>query len=278
MIKLGEFTFPPRPDAGGGWWYEDLTDWFSLPTSKSGRSSRPVWHGSFSPGVPYRESASPSFKLHYDGESPADAALALRHLNGLAAHVDLIAMTVDAHDGELTRMVEVKNIDTPDTHGSELVTTTVYCWAADPLLYGPLVAASTGVPTPGVGVADPVLDPFQEGAPGNLGRVAFTNSGKAPTSVEIAVTGGLSAGVQVHVIETGQTLRLERLIPDGSVIRFNSRTGRATIDGQSDVTGFLTVDEWPMVPPGETYTFQFTPLGIASGVPQLTVSARPAFF
>lgn len=179
----------------------------------------------------------------------------------------------------LGRTVRVTQVAPASRRGGDLKRVlTVYTEAADPLMYGLETVGSTGVPTPGVGVADPITDPFSEGAPGNLGRVAFTNTGTAPTSVTLMVAGGLSGGVEIRVVETGEILRLERLIPDGSVVTFRSRTGRAVIDGQSDVTGFLTVDDWPQVPAGATRTFQFTPLGVATGTPSMSVSASPAYF
>ena len=275
-ISLSGMTFPDT--ATSGWWFSGLIGWGSVTDAKGGLSDRPIAHGSFDPGVAWRESVSASFVVHFGAESGVDALVGLRELRGLAAATSLVEMVVDIGDGPFSRMVRVHSIEVPDTHGRSAVTATVYVQAPDPLAYGPTVTASTGVPTAGVGVADPITDPFSEGAPGNLGRVTFTNPGTAPTSVTVVVAGGLSEGVEIRVVETGEILRLERLIPDGSVVTFRSRTGRAVIDGQSDVTGFLTVDAWPQVPAGATRTFQFTPLGAQSGTPSMSVSAAPAYF
>ena len=63
----------------------------------------------------------------------------------------------------------------------------------------------------------------------------------------------------------------------GTQIRLDSRTGRANIDGQSDVTGFLTVAEWPEIPAGEIRRYQFLSLGSSSGTPTLTVCASATY-
>lgn len=274
-ILLGGMTFEAY--ASTGWVFSDLTDWLTVTDAKGGLSGRPIAHGSFDPGEWLRESASPSFRVAYVGADSVDALRALQRLRAIGVSKSLIPMTVDLGDGAMTRNVRVQSIDVPDTHGRSSVSATVYTQAADPLLYGVEVSGVTGVPTAGVGIADPIIDPFQEGAPGNPGRVELTNVGTAPTTVRITVAGGLSGGVQILVVETGEVLRMERLIPDGSTVTFDSRTGRAKLDGQSDVTGFMTVDQWPQIPAGSTRTFQFMPQGTQSGTPTMRVAANPAY-
>lgn len=276
MINLNGMMFASY--ATDGWVYSDLTDWLSVTDAKGGLSDRPTYHGSFDPGAWLRESASPSFRCHYLGDDSASALVALTALRGMAGSDTLVPVTVDLGDGQRTRQVRVHSITVDDTHARSAVSATVYLQAPDPLMYGSLVSGTTGVPTPGVGIADPLTDPVSEGSPGNLGRVVIQNTGTAPTAVTITVTGGLAEGVEVLVIESGQVLRLERLIPNGSQVVFKSRTGRVQLDGQSDVTGFLTVDDWPQIPAGATRTFQFAPLGETSGTPQMTVAAFPAYF
>lgn len=262
-----------------GWFFSDLLDWDGLTEVKGGLRDRPIAHGSFSPGPALRQYAAPSFVATYMGATGADAAVAARKFTGALSGLDSLRMEFQDDDGlALWRRVRVKRA-VPIEHrgGNRIRRFEVYVEAADPLLYGAEVSGTTGVPTPGVGIADPLRDPVAEGAPGNLGRVELLNSGTAPTSVRIAVQGGLSDGVQVQVVETGEVLRLERLIPDGSRVEFDSRTGRVSIDGQSDVTGFLTVDQWSQVPAESARTFQFTPLGVLSGTPTMRVALFPAY-
>ncbi len=274
VVKLGGMVFPGS--APSGWWFSELTDWLSVPDAKGSWSERSNAHGAFGAGFGWRGRVSPSFRVHFAGADGAEALQALTVLRGLAGH-ESVPMAVDLGDGERTRLVRVESVDVPDTHGRSVVSAVVYCTAADPLMYGATVSGSTGVPTPGVGIADPIVDPISEGAPGNLGQVTVANDGTAETSVRVTVAGGLD-GVEVTCLQSGRVLRLGRLIPKGSSVVFDSRTGRVALDGQSDVTGFLTVDEWSQVPPGLSYTFQFTPIGAVVGSPSMTVELDPAYF
>lgn len=144
--------------------------------------------------------------------------------------------------------------------------------ADDPRVYGPAQVGSTGVPTAGVGVADPIIDPFSEGAPGNLGRVAIVNTGTAPSEPRVRVTGGLSGGFELRHIEVGRVIRVTREIFDGSFIDIDMGSGAVWIDDQSPVPASdVPVSEWVSVAPGATATLQFTPLGVVTGTPTMTV-------
>lgn len=283
-LSLGSFGFDDGRmlDEGAhtGWFFSDLSDWEGLPEAKGDLLPRPVSHGSFQPGAVFREIAVPSFIAKYVGADAAEASAAVRSFVGECGRGGLRSMTVVDDDGlELSRMVRVKRVEhSARRGGSRVRSVTVYAEAPDPLRYGPLSSGSTGVPTPGVGIADPLHDAVQEGEPGNLGRVQITNGGTAQTWPRLVVSGGLGAGVQVQCIESGRVLRFERMIPDGSFVVFDSRTGRVLLDGVSDATGFLTVDEWSSIPAGSACTFQFVPLGAVVGSPSLMVEAAPAYF
>lgn len=115
------------------------------------------------------------------------------------------------------------------------------------------------------------------GTEGVSGRVSASNTGTADTYSTFEVTGGLSGGFMLTWVPTGAEIRFVRPILTGSTVFLNPRTGRASIDGQSDVSGFLTKSEWWPVLPGEVGEVQFTPLGVTSGTPTLTVRTAAAF-
>lgn len=115
------------------------------------------------------------------------------------------------------------------------------------------------------------------GTVGSLGRVNTPNEGTGDTFSLLTVTGGLSLGFLLTYIPTGALIRFDRQVPLGSEVTLNPRTGRAVIDGQSDVSGFLTVSDWWSVPPGEDGAVQFAALGDATGTPTLTATTSPAF-
>ncbi|WP_416394227.1 MULTISPECIES: hypothetical protein [unclassified Curtobacterium] len=117
---------------------------------------------------------------------------------------------------------------------------------------------------------------FNWGTTGITGRVSVTNTGTATTVSTFSVTGGLSGGFELVWVPTGQRIRFERPIDVASAVQINPRTGRVTIDGASDVTGFLTASQWWSVPAGSTGEVQFTPLGTVTGTPTLTARTAPA--
>lgn len=142
--------------------------------------------------------------------------------------------------------------------------------ANDPRKYGVSQTVSTGLPTSGGGVVEPVVEPFSDGVGGDPGRVTLTNTGNADTIPTFMVSGGLSGGFELICIEKGARIRLERLIPDGSVVTVDMASGQAWIDGQSPISGNLTIAEWWRIEPGETVTVQFVGLGVVTGTPTLT--------
>lgn len=118
---------------------------------------------------------------------------------------------------------------------------------------------------------------FDFGANGTLGRVTLYNEGTATTWPELRVTGYLEGGFFITCIETGEQVRYERVIPAGSVVVINTRTGMATIDGASPGSGFITRRGFPSLPPKTVRTLQFNPIGNAGAGAQFTAVYRPAF-
>jgi phage-related protein len=114
------------------------------------------------------------------------------------------------------------------------------------------------------------------GADGTTNRLAVTNLGTAESFPLLKVSGGVSSGFVVTDVTTGAVVQFSRLIPVGSQVTVNQRTGRASIDGQSDVSANITIRQFFSIPPGQTHILQFTPLG-PSGGPKLFVTLAPAF-
>lgn len=148
--------------------------------------------------------------------------------------------------------------------------------APDPRRYGPARTTSTGLPVTGVGVADPLIDPFTEGGGGDPGRVTVTNNGTTDTVVTFTVTGGMSEGCELTRVDTGQRLRLEWPIAAGNTVLFDPDEGQVWLDGQSPISGYLTRADWWALGPGETVLVQFAALGDVTGTPTLTATWRDA--
>ncbi|WP_323512705.1 hypothetical protein [Subtercola sp. RTI3] len=150
--------------------------------------------------------------------------------------------------------------------------------APDPLKYSARMLLSTGLPVPGGGLRWPLRWPLRFGLGNSSGRVKVLNVGTADSRNIMTVTGGGSTdGFQLIAVGTGQTLTLERAVPDGSTVTFNSRTGRVYLDG-SDITRFLTDDDWFVAPAGGSLTVQFLALGEVTGIPILTIEHQAAYW
>lgn len=152
----------------------------------------------------------------------------------------------------------------------------------DPNLYEEDQVFTTGVPHSGGGLTFPLgTNPakyWDFGADGISGRVSFTNYGTAATWATLSAGGGLSGGFVATDVTSGMTVKFERVIPDGSVVQINQRTGRAFIDAPgNDVSGYITERGFFHIGPGETHQIQFSGLGAVTGTPQFSLTAAPAY-
>ncbi|TFD41757.1 hypothetical protein E3T37_03640 [Cryobacterium sp. TMT2-10] len=255
-----------------------FSDWYSVSDAKSDIRERPVGHGAFGAAEDWRS----SLVLDMDGWFRGASWLSM--MNTLSAAVStgrpvMVSVTDDA--GTTSRSVSVRRfVPTPDP-GARVCEFSILMVARDPLRYGPAVSVSTGLPTPGGGIAYPVPYPISYGTPGDPGRVLTLNTGAAETFSMLEVTGGMSGGFELVEGVTNSTLRFERPIPDGSTIYLNPRTGRVSMDGPSDVSRYLTRSEFWSVPaavggaPGSRL-IQFNSLGVVTGTPILTARTSPA--
>ena len=145
--------------------------------------------------------------------------------------------------------------------------------ARDPVKYGPVRSVVTGLPMAGGGLEYPLHNPsgaLYYGANGTLGRVSLTNSGTARVWPTVTVIGGLTLGFFVQRLDTGQVVRYDRVVPDGSSVAIDFKSGEVLIDGVSDGSTYLTRYEFFSVGPGETVEVQFNPIVGSTGTPTAT--------
>jgi hypothetical protein len=139
------------------------------------------------------------------------------------------------------------------------VDATFICY--DPVKYGPESTVTTGLPTPGGGLEYPLGDPggaLYYGALGTLGRVTLTNEGTADTWPVFEVSGTLVDGFQLRRIDTGDVLQYDRVVPAGTTVTIDCRTGAVLIDGVSDGSTYLTRDDFFSVPARGSCEVQFS--------------------
>lgn len=258
-----------------------LLDWYSGAESKSSVNERPQARGAFGISNDFASSLAISTKGSFDGDSLADAIAMAERLSAIAVGVP-VRMVVEDPLRTTSRWVSIRRVTLPPDVGAyKSFDFSIDVVATDPLRYGDPVSSSTGVPVSGGGLLWPLgTTPtafWDWGADGSSGRISVTNVGTADVWPSLTVTGGLAGGFVATNVATGQTIRFVRPIPVGSSVTINQRTGSASIDGQSDVGGFITERGFFAIPAGATHQIQFAGLGAVSGTPQFTVTLSPGY-
>lgn len=246
-------------------------DWYSISDSKTEARERPAADGAFGIDRDWRSALPINLNGRFRGPGWAELLRTLRATLGRNLPV---TVTVSDDLGVSSRVVSVRRFVPSPNPGALLVDFQLVLLATDPLMYGPAQSASTTPPTDGTGQPWPQVWPADWGTAGNPGRVTATNDGIASTPMLLTVAGGVD-GVELVEITTGSVLRLERVIPVGSVVVFDAALTRAYLDAPSnDITGFLTRRDWAgfLVPPQSAATVQFNALGVKVGSPLLTVT------
>lgn len=258
-------------------WHFDALDGWTLGGGVSTTiADRPGAHGSFD-GPSYRRSRVINISGTCIADTPLLANDAAERLAAVLADGGLGTITVDSPGRALSASVRLS-----DTPQAQWLSRNAFRWALQ--LTAPdsrkyalpgILTADLATGDEGQGLTFPLAFPllFDDGAP--AGRVSFSNNGTAPSEPVFTVAGSFPSGFQVTHVETGARLRYEA--PAVGEYLLDAREGRVSIDGQ-DRSGYLTVREWPSVPPRSSATFAISAIGdpaLASG--SLTVTFSPAF-
>lgn len=151
----------------------------------------------------------------------------------------------------------------------------------DPYKYGPLMSASTGLPSrPPSGLAFPLFTTtgtLDFGLPGDTGQVTLANPGTTDAFLTFTIVGPVLGGFSLTDVASGRQITYAGDVPGGStVLIVDSATGRATLNG-SDRSGELTSKQWWSVPAGGSSTVQFATLGPAGQTGTCTASLSPTY-
>lgn len=150
----------------------------------------------------------------------------------------------------------------------------------DPYRYGPLVTASTGLPSPGGGMVFPLFDgtgKLEFGNPGDLGQLTLSNPGTTDAYLTFTITGPVLGGFSLTDVGSGRQIAYGGDVASGAtVVVVDSATGRVTLNG-SDRTGELTARQWWSVPAGGSSTVQFATFGASGQTGSLTASLAPTY-
>lgn len=270
-------------DIGGKWIYDNdsMSSWLKLADVEVKLSARPNAHGAYDIDQLYVNEHRTTIDGQYFGTSTVDAATARNRLVAMFNDGRPIMLIVTDELGTTFRTVTLIDHSAPwklDSHFEFSVTFV----APDPRRYGAAQIDEEGMPVGSSGLVwnlgtAPSGLYFDWGTVGTLGQVEFANTGTAPSSplLEVGGAGGFNAGFRVTETETGRELTIAYQTGLGDIVRLNSRTGRATLNG-ADITRFMTSRKWFTVPSGATRHYQITPLAGYTGSPTIKITGSPA--
>lgn len=262
-----------------GFHLSKLVGWYDAPPTRFDAEDRPQGDGKFRQKRVFRSARVVSVEGSWSGTTLEEAYRAREQL--MAVQADGAESLFSVTDVLGTKSASVSLAAAPTADDGLFQPYFKFAFdvvAPDPVKYGLAKSDSTGVPTPSSGLVWP-LGPgtpyFNWGTSGNAGQISLTNSGTARSWPSLTVGGGLGGGFILTWVPTGDQLIYSGPVPDGSSVNLNARTGRATMNGASDVTGFLTTSNWWSLAPGQTGLVQFTPVGAVTGTPTLTGAVAP---
>lgn len=267
-----------------GFTLRDLDGWYSGPPVRSIVEARPNADGAFGVTRIYKGARVITQSGLIMGATTDDAiALQWRQFAGLQANGATSTYSVTDALGTLSCTVSLADAPQIVPIANGLAQYVLQMVARDPIKYGPLLSLSTALPSSGGGLEYPLHSggtggALYYGSVGNLGRLVLSNEGTADTWPTFEVTGTLDSGFFIQALETGQVIRYERVVPAGTTISINSRTGAVLVDGSSDASTYVTRDDFFAVPAGGSVTVQFNSIGSSSGTPTLTARTRSGWW
>jgi hypothetical protein len=257
-----------------------LDGWYGAPSTKTRLDERPRSDGAFQV-IDFQRSAraiTMSGQVHASGSGRPEW-LALSAL--LGAGLPRTLAVTDELGTQTTTVILAGLGVTIEPITDQTALYVVSMLAPDPIKYGASRQLVTGLPTAGGGLTYNLFDPagtLDYGANGNLGRVELTNAGTAEVWPTVRVDGGLAGGFFAQRLDTGQTVRYDRVIPVGSWVEVDFASGAVVVDGDSDGSTYLTRGEFFSVPPGGAFDVQFNGIGAATGTPLMTVTIADGYW
>lgn len=270
-VTIDGLTF--RSDVEDGLVYTRLQGWYSSPPMRGSSDERANADGAFGLIRAYRSARPITFQGALYSNTSAAAIELWAEFASVQSSGAPIVFTVSDDFGTLSSIVSVDGVVQIDDLTPSVATVTARFVAYDPVKYSEPVVAVASVPSAGGGLQYNLHNAgvLEYGAAGELGRVIVTNSGTATTYPFITVTGGLAGGFTISRLDTGQRVQYERVVPEGTIVTLDFRTGSVLVDGVSDASAYVTIADFFGVEPGSEPELQFTPIGSVSGSPTMTV-------
>jgi hypothetical protein len=276
---LGGLTF--SNEAASAFTIDILDGWYSGPPVRSQVEDRPGADGAFGVSQVFKGArviTQTGFVLADDLATGMSVWSTFASLQS-----DGLPSTFSVTDDLGTRTASVTLASTPEISPivGGVAAYTLQLVARDPVKYGTGSSLVTGLPAAGGGLEYPLGTPAGDlyyGSNGDLGRVSLTNAGTATTWPSVVVTSALTAGFYLQCLETGDVVRYDRVVPAGTTVSIDFRTGEVLVDGVSDGSAYLTRDEFFSLPPMTVRTMQFNAIAGSSGAPTATVTQYDGWF
>lgn len=256
---------------GGPFTLGRLEGWHGGPSVRSEVLDRPEADGAFGVVRVYKGARVITQTGLIVAESAGDARGLWRRLSSVQADGRPSEFkVVDSDDlvGELSASVALAAPPTVTPLTDTTASYMVQLVARDPVLYGPAVTVSTGLPVEGGGLEYPLGDPggaLFYGAAGSSGRMTLVNDGTAEVWPVFTVSGALADGFELRCVGTGERVRYSRVVPAGSTVTVDAGAGSVLIDGVSDGSTYLTAAEFFPVPAGGSCEVQFSAVSTGDG-------------
>lgn len=270
-------------EGGSDWVYQKLSGWYSSPPMRNDDDDRPNADGTFGSTRNHRGARALTFVGSFQADTFAEAestlwdAFAAIQSDGVP-----FPLSVTTENGTRTCTVSLSgSAEVNEAADRRTAVVTAQFVASDPVKYGVARTVTTGLPMSGGGLEYELGEPagaLYYGALGDLGRVVLTNAGTAEVWPSFVVSGELTDGFFLQCLETGDVLRYERVVPAGTSVSLDARTGEVLVDGISDGSTYLVRDDWFSVPAGGSRTVQFNSIGASSGTPQLAATIADGYW
>lgn len=269
---------------GSLWKLKSILGWYDGPQPRPNWIDRPQGNGFFNPGKVYRSGRAITVNGFITSPDAATAEgidwAAVAAVDTAGEGVDL---TVEDESGIKSCHVWLASSPTFEQITDNRTAFSIQFMAHDPVKYGMPQPYLAGLPTEGGGLeyelGAGLGGALYYGSNGYLGRAEIHNSGTAESYATLRVDGDLPMGFDLNIIETGDHLTYNRAIAPGDWILIDNRTGRVTINGQSDVTTYMSQIDFFTIPAKTVRTVQFKSLGgTPLGTPTLTAMFSPGYW
>lgn len=281
-VQVGSLTFY-GDDLDAEWIYSAVPGWYSAPPVRGATDDLPNANGGSPLEVAYRSARTFRFEGALKAATPEEALALWEQFAALQSSGELIPFTVNDPLGSRTCMVSINGVPELKEISNTAARVAAPFIAYDPVKYGPARTTATGLPTAGGGLQYNLFSggaggALYYGANGNLGRLTLINTGTARVWPSLLVTGGLTLGFYVQRLDTGEVVRYDRVVPLGSTLAIDFRTGEVLVDGVSDGSTYLTRYEFFSIGPGESIDVQFNAIAGSTGTPIATFTDADGYW